>query len=145
MEAEILLKATRVDGVYSDDPEKNPHAVLYQRLDYDTVRERRPDIVYCMANGFGSDGPNADKTAYDDVIQAASKASRMRFRAVMITSLTTIAGLMPLLLERSLQAQVLIPIAISICFGLLASTVLVLLVLSSFYVIFNDFGLTEAS
>jgi HAE1 family hydrophobic/amphiphilic exporter-1 len=78
-----------------------------------------------------------------DVEAAASKASRMRFRAVMITSLTTIAGLMPLLLERSLQAQVLIPIAISICFGLLASTVLVLLVLPALYVVLSDFGLTE--
>ncbi|MCU0962648.1 MAG: UMP kinase [Pirellulaceae bacterium] len=38
--AEILLKATRVDGVYSDDPEKNPHAVLYQTLDYDAVRQQ---------------------------------------------------------------------------------------------------------
>ncbi len=38
LDAEILLKATRVDGVYSDDPEKNPHAVLYQQLDYETVR-----------------------------------------------------------------------------------------------------------
>ena len=36
------------------------------------VRAVRPDIVYCMANGFGSGGPDADKTAYDDVIQAAS-------------------------------------------------------------------------
>ena len=35
--ADIVLKATRVDGVYSDDPEKNPHAVLYRELDYDTV------------------------------------------------------------------------------------------------------------
>lgn len=35
--AEILLKATRVDGVYSDDPEKNPHAVFYRELDYATV------------------------------------------------------------------------------------------------------------
>jgi crotonobetainyl-CoA:carnitine CoA-transferase CaiB-like acyl-CoA transferase len=41
-------------------------------LNEDDVRAIRPDIVYCMANGFGSDGPNADKTAYDDVIQAAS-------------------------------------------------------------------------
>ncbi len=40
LEADILLKATRVDGVYSDDPEKNPHAVLYQHLDYETVRQQ---------------------------------------------------------------------------------------------------------
>jgi crotonobetainyl-CoA:carnitine CoA-transferase CaiB-like acyl-CoA transferase len=36
------------------------------------VRAIRPDIVYCLANGFGSDGPYADRAAYDDVIQAAS-------------------------------------------------------------------------
>ena len=41
-------------------------------LDEDGVRAIRPDIVYCTANGFGAGGPNADKTAYDDVIQAAS-------------------------------------------------------------------------
>ena len=87
----------------------------------------------------------SEHSASTSVPSAASKASRMRFRAVMITSLTTIAGLMPLLLERSLQAQILIPIAISICFGLLASTVLVLLVLPAFYVILSDFGLTETA
>jgi uridylate kinase len=37
LEAEILLKATRVDGVFSDDPEKNPHAVLYSELTYEDV------------------------------------------------------------------------------------------------------------
>src|ERR1700757_341856 len=37
LEADILLKATRVDGVYSDDPEPNPHAVLYDKLTYDRV------------------------------------------------------------------------------------------------------------
>jgi crotonobetainyl-CoA:carnitine CoA-transferase CaiB-like acyl-CoA transferase len=36
------------------------------------VRAIRPDIIYCVANGFGSDGPNADHAVYDDVIQAAS-------------------------------------------------------------------------
>jgi crotonobetainyl-CoA:carnitine CoA-transferase CaiB-like acyl-CoA transferase len=41
-------------------------------LDEEKVRSIRANIVYCTANGFGSDGPNADKTAYDDVIQAAS-------------------------------------------------------------------------
>jgi HAE1 family hydrophobic/amphiphilic exporter-1 len=76
------------------------------------------------------------------VVDAAINASRTRFRAVMITSLTTIAGLSPLMLERSLQAQILIPIAISICFGLLASTVLVLLVIPALYVMLHDLGLT---
>jgi uridylate kinase len=37
LEAEVLLKATRVDGVYSDDPEKNPHAVRYEKLTYNQV------------------------------------------------------------------------------------------------------------
>lgn len=83
------------------------------------------------------------REAGDSPIAAATQASRMRFRAVMITSLTTIAGLLPLMLERSLQAQVLIPIAISICFGLMASTVLVLLVIPPMYVLLSDFGLTE--
>lgn len=40
LDADILLKATRVDGVYSDDPEKNPHAMLYRELDYNTVRQQ---------------------------------------------------------------------------------------------------------
>jgi uridylate kinase len=45
LEAEILLKATRVDGVYSDDPEKNPHAVLYRELHYSTVLERNLRVM----------------------------------------------------------------------------------------------------
>lgn len=40
LKAEVLLKATRVNGVYSDDPEKNPHAVFYETLDYDTVQRQ---------------------------------------------------------------------------------------------------------
>ncbi len=73
---------------------------------------------------------------------AARQASRERFRAVLLTSLTTIAGLLPLLSEKSLQAKLLIPLAVSISFGLLASTVLVLIILPSFYTILGDFGIT---
>jgi len=76
--------------------------------------------------------------------EAAKQASRDRFRAVLLTSLTTIAGLLPLLAEKSLQAQVLIPLVTSIVFGLLATTVLVLLVVPSLYSILDDFGLTAA-
>ncbi|HID23969.1 MAG TPA: efflux RND transporter permease subunit, partial [Planctomycetaceae bacterium] len=78
-----------------------------------------------------------------DIQEAAAGASRRRFRAIVITSLTTIAGLLPLLTERSLQAQVLIPLATSIVFGLLASTVLVLLVIPCLYVILDDLGIAE--
>jgi len=74
---------------------------------------------------------------------ASQKASRDRFRAVLLTSLTTIMGLLPLLSEKSMQAQILIPLACSIVFGLLASTVLVLLVIPSLYAILGDFKQTE--
>ncbi|MBS0209015.1 MAG: UMP kinase [Planctomycetes bacterium] len=45
LDADILLKATRVDGVYSDDPEKNPHAVLYSELSYNAVREQNLRVM----------------------------------------------------------------------------------------------------
>lgn len=78
------------------------------------------------------------------IADAARHASRERFRAVLLTSLTTVAGLLPLLAERSLQAQILIPLAISIVFGIMASTVLVLVVIPSFYTILGDFGLVDS-
>jgi uridylate kinase len=43
--AEVVFKATRVDGVYSEDPEKNPHAVLYRTLDYSTVKEKNLRVM----------------------------------------------------------------------------------------------------
>ncbi len=45
LEADVLLKATRVDGVYSDDPEKNPHAMLYQHLSYQSVRQQNLRVM----------------------------------------------------------------------------------------------------
>jgi len=54
--ADVVLKATRVDGVYSDDPEKNPQAELYEELDYSTVLERglkvmdSTAIAHCMGH-----------------------------------------------------------------------------------------------
>lgn len=61
--------------------------------------------------------------------EALVEASCQRLRAVILTSLTTIAGLAPLLFETSLQAQFLIPMATAIAFGLMFSTVLVLLII----------------
>src|SRR6187399_2926830 len=45
LEADILMKATRVDGVYSDDPEKNPHALLYSELSYGQVRDQNLRVM----------------------------------------------------------------------------------------------------
>ncbi len=72
-------------------------------------------------------------------VEAAKIASQSRFRAVLLTSVTTIAGLFPLLLEKSMQAQILIPLAVSIIFGLLATTLLVLLVVPALFSILDDF------
>ncbi|MDR0521509.1 MAG: UMP kinase [Planctomycetaceae bacterium] len=45
LNADVLLKATKVNGVYSDDPEKNPHAVLYPELTYEAVQQQRLRIM----------------------------------------------------------------------------------------------------
>ena len=56
--ADILMKATRVDGVYSDDPEKNPHAVLYNELTYQQVIQQNLRVMdgtaisQCMEHGM---------------------------------------------------------------------------------------------
>lgn len=61
--------------------------------------------------------------------QALVEAGKSRFRAIFLTSATTIAGLAPLLLEKSRQAQFLIPMAISISYGIFIATFLTLLML----------------
>ncbi|GIU38009.1 acriflavin resistance protein [Shewanella colwelliana] len=76
----------------------------------------------------------------DSVQQAVISASRERFRAVFLTSLTTAAGLLPLLMESSLQAQVVQPLVVSIVFGIFASTLLVLFIIPCAYAILADFG-----
>lgn len=77
------------------------------------------------------------------VAEAAPMASRARFRAILLTSLTTIVGLLPILAETSLQAQVLIPLVTSLAFGLMATTLLVLLLVPAVYTIFADYGLAK--
>jgi multidrug efflux pump subunit AcrB len=78
------------------------------------------------------------------LIEAASQASRQRFRAIFLTSVTTTAGLLPLLSETSAQAKSLVPLAASIVFGLTASTLLVLLIVPALYMVIADFGLIAA-
>jgi multidrug efflux pump subunit AcrB len=78
--------------------------------------------------------------AGDSMAAAAVGASRDRLRAVLLTSLTTIGGLAPLMFETSRQAQFLIPMAITLVFGLAASTILVLVLVPSLFGIGADIG-----
>jgi len=69
---------------------------------------------------------------------AVRDAGVARFRPIVLTSLTTFLGLTPLMLERSMQAQFLIPMAISLAYGVLFATVITLLVVPAGYVILDD-------
>ena len=71
-------------------------------------------------------------------LQAARAAGRIRFRAVFLTTVTTVAGLLPLLLETSLTAKFLIPMAISIAAGVTTATILTLFVVPCLYAIVED-------
>jgi len=73
------------------------------------------------------------------VEEAIHRAAQARFRPVLLTSLTTFAGLTPLLLEKSLQAKFLIPMAISLAFGVLFATFITLLLVPALYRILEDF------
>jgi multidrug efflux pump subunit AcrB len=68
--------------------------------------------------------------------QALMESGERRFRPIILTSLTTIAGLLPLMTEKSFQAQLLIPMAASLAFGLMLATFLVLLLVPVFYLIY---------
>ena len=70
--------------------------------------------------------------------RAVAEAGARRFRAIMLTSLTTFFGLAPMLLERSAQAQELVPMAISLAFGIVFATVITLLLVPSLYMILDD-------
>ena len=74
------------------------------------------------------------------VPEAAKHAGRARFRPILLTSITTIAGLTPLLAETSLQAQILIPLAASLAFGLTSATITALFLVPALYSILDDFG-----
>lgn len=72
------------------------------------------------------------------LIEAVLGSCKQRFRAILITSLTTFFGLFPMLLESSLQAQSMLPMAISLAFGIVFATVITLLLIPCLFLILND-------
>jgi multidrug efflux pump subunit AcrB len=75
------------------------------------------------------------KSAFDGIREAGVR----RFRPIVLTSLTTFLGLTPMILETSVQARFLIPMAISLAFGVLFATVIILLLVPAFYLVLEDF------
>jgi len=73
-----------------------------------------------------------------NTVDAAFEAGTSRFRAILLTSITTIAGLYPLIKEPSFQAQFLIPMAISVAYGVLFGTIFILLFFPVLILFFND-------
>jgi multidrug efflux pump subunit AcrB len=82
---------------------------------------------------------NRQRRAGTDLMDAVGVAGLARLRPVILTSLTTFAGLTPLLMEKSTQAQWLIPMAVSLGFGILFATVITLLLIPVNYLILEDF------
>ena len=74
---------------------------------------------------------------YKDFDKAVFEAGRSRFRAIVLTSVTTVAGLGPLIFETSFQAQFLIPMAISVAYGMMIATFITLIALPVFLVMLN--------
>ncbi len=81
---------------------------------------------------------NSRRSGGESVVTAVHEAGIARFRPILLTSLTTFAGLTPILLERSLQAQFLKPMAVSLGFGVIFATGVSLLVVPCSYLILSD-------
>ena len=72
------------------------------------------------------------------ILDAVVQAGRQRFRAILLTTLTTFFGLMPIMFETSLQAQFVIPMALSLGFGILFGTIITLFMVPALYLILDD-------
>ena len=71
---------------------------------------------------------------YDAILEAGVR----RFRPIILTTLTTFGGLTPIILEQSRQAYQLIPMAISLGFGIVFATVIILIIVPCFYLVLDD-------
>ena len=82
---------------------------------------------------------NRERRRGGDLLAAVQEAGAARFRPILLTSVTTFAGLAPLLLEQGTQADFLKPMAISLAFGVLFATVVTLVLVPAAYLVLEDF------
>jgi multidrug efflux pump subunit AcrB len=84
---------------------------------------------------------NREREADVPLNEAVGRAAKTRFRAILLTSLTTFLGLAPIaIFETSLQAQLVVPMAASLAFGILFATVITLFLIPVLYLLLDDFG-----
>lgn len=88
-------------------------------------------ILIVAVNRYRDDG----MALWDAVVSGGAR----RFRPILLTSLTTFFGLLPMIFERSVQARFLVPMAVSLGFGVLAATFIMLLLVPCSYIILEDF------
>jgi multidrug efflux pump subunit AcrB len=81
---------------------------------------------------------NRERRSGIELTQILRDCATRRFRPIMLTTLTTFCGLLPMILEKSLQARFLVPMAISLAFGVLFATCITLLLVPSLYMILED-------
>ncbi|MGK0500224.1 MAG: multidrug efflux pump subunit AcrB [Oceanicoccus sp.] len=84
------------------------------------------------------DHVNREVASGTDKFTAVKKAGSRRFRAILLTSMTTFLGLAPMLLEQSSQAKFMVPMAVSLAFGILFATVITLLLVPCLYLVLDD-------
>lgn len=82
---------------------------------------------------------NRARASEDSDEKALLAAGKRRFRAILLTTLTTFVGLLPMLFETSMQAQFVIPMALSLSFGILTATAITLILIPCLYLIVHDF------
>ena len=92
------------------------------------------DSVVLVDHYNGLQKENPDITVYDAALQSLQR----RFRPILLTTLTTSLGLLPILLETSLQAQFIIPMAVSLAFGLIFASSFLIFFLPVLLVVFDD-------
>jgi multidrug efflux pump subunit AcrB len=149
-------------------PGTNPEAVAarFTREDIPTLRNRFPGVTFTFAGrqrqmafdltflsliGFVALSGivvndsliymqfyNQRRAEGVELVQALIEAGRQRLRPIFLTTITTVLGLTPLMLEQSFQARFLIPMAIAIAFGLMSATMLILLILPCIVKIVDD-------
>lgn len=81
---------------------------------------------------------NRERKSGIDLAQVLRDCATRRFRPIMLTTLTTFCGLLPMIMEKSLQARFLIPMAISLAFGVMFATCITLVLVPSLYMILED-------